>query len=155
MKSGAPGPKALVEKLKAAAATEKVFAQAFDPSAIVSERQLASAFLLAKKSFENGGSRSKTLEAEVLAKAAATPRLEEAIPKVGVKSAKEFILFTTAKGKKLERLLEEIGATAKKPGFKPDKKKICALYKIDGKLLKDYSLEELVLEQVALSGIGK
>ena len=162
MKAGAPRPylvrstegsaKALIEKLKAASARPRVFAQALHPGAIASMRHLELAWLLAESAFRNGGNRARTLENEALLRAAATARIGEAIRRAGARSPREFVLLTDAKGARLKRLLDAIGGTAEKPEFKPDEKEVCALFGISGKLLENYSLEELVLEKVALSG---
>ena len=150
-KSDAGDARELIERLKKAAKRQKVFAQAFDPDAVVSPRHLELAHALAKKAFENGENRARTVENETLARAAATTRIEEAIPKIGAKNPKKFILITDARGKKLQRLLHEIGASGRKPAFRPDKKRVCAIFGIDGKLLQNYKLEELAMEGVAMA----
>lgn len=153
--SQAKDAKTLIGKLKAASTKLELFAQAFNPEAIAGGNHLSAAFLLAKNSFKNNENRANTLENEVLSKAAATTRIEEAIPKVGANSPKKFVLFTDAKGAKLSSLLKEIEATATKPKFKPNKKRLAKLFGITKEALENYSIEELVIEKMALSGIEK
>jgi len=142
----------LVERLKKASGKLGVFAQAFNPERVVSERHLLHAHALALKAFNEKENYAKTVEIEVLVKAAAETRVNEAIRKVGVKDAGNFLLLTDADGKKLESLLKQVNGRASKPAFKHDIEMAEREFGVSRDMLKNYSLEELVLEAVALSG---
>lgn len=146
---------ALVRKLRSAAGRAHAFAQAFDPSVVVNARQLLLAHALALKAFAEEENCAKTLENETLAKAAATRKVAEAIAAIGVKSPDDFLLLTDARGKSLDALLEGIGAKKTKAVFRPDRKRVKSVFGATRALLKNYSLEDVVLEAIALSGSGK
>jgi len=143
---------ALIERLREAAGELGVFAQAFDPSIIVSERHLLHAHALALKAFEERENYAKSIETETLLKAAAETRIDEAIMKAGAKDPKDFLLLTDADREKLGALLGKLRGKTKRLAFKYDPWRVKEVFNITEKMLENYSLEELVLERMALSG---
>jgi tRNA threonylcarbamoyladenosine modification (KEOPS) complex Cgi121 subunit len=137
--------KELMARLRAFTDREKVFAQAFDPCAVASERQLLLAYKLAEGAFAEKRNIAKTMEAEVLVRAAATRKIEEAIARLGAKGG-NFLLLTDAEGKKLEALLKAIDGKRRKTAFAGEK--AAKLYGV--KKLPGYSIEELILERMAM-----
>lgn len=147
-------PRQFVDKLHAAAAVRNIFAQAFNPSWVVSERHLVSAYLLAKQAFAEKENTGKTMETETLLKAAATTQIQEAIERAGITSAEKFLLLTDANPEQLVALLAEIGAVQSPAAYSPDGKLIAKTLGFTKQQLANYSLEDLVLEAVAVSGTG-
>ncbi len=137
--------KELMRQLRAFTDREKIFAQAFDPNAVASERQLLLAHKLASDAFAEKRNIAKAMEAEVLVRAAATRKIEEAISRVGAKGG-NFLLLTDADGKKLEALLKMIEGKRKKAAF--GGAKAAKLYGV--KKLPGYSIEDLILERMAM-----
>jgi len=142
----------LVKKLREAARKLGVFAQAFGPELIVSERHLLLAYEVSSRAFREGTNLSNNLENEVLTRAAASTRINEAIKIIGVKDPEHFLLLTNAKGEKLKKLLESIGASSSKPKFKPEIATVKKTFGITSEMLKNYSLGDIVLEAVAMAG---
>jgi len=144
----------LIERLKKAANELHIFAQVFDPSVIVSDRHLFHAYALAQNAFKEGENYAKSIEAEVIVKAAAETRIDEAIMKVGAKNTAGFILLTDAGDNELAKLLEILHGKAKKCAYHSnlDVEKVKATFNLTDKMLENYSLEDLVLEKMALSG---
>lgn len=132
-------------RLRAFTDREKAFAQAFDAKAIVSERQLLLACKLAKDAIAEKRNIAKTFEGELLVRAAATRKIDDAIRKVGAKGG-EFLLLTDAEGKKLESLLKAIAGKKTTPKFAGEK--AATLYGV--KPTAGYSTEGLVLEKMAM-----
>ena len=141
----------LLTKLKQASSKLGVFAQAFDGDAVVSERQLLLAYHLAEKAFASGENVAKKMETEVLLRAAAIPRISEAIARVGVKKPSSFVLLTDASGEKLAKLLAAIGAKEKKLVFGGEK--AARLYGVSPQ--KGYSVEELLFERMAMLAVER
>lgn len=144
--SGLKDAKELVGCLREASGRLGVFAEAFDPGAIVSERQLLLAHLLAQKAFEEKRNIAKAMETEVLLRAAGMGKIEEAIRLVGAKKPSEFLLLTDARGEKLARLLAAVKGRKVKADFGGEG----AARRYGIKRLGDYSAEDLVLERMAL-----
>lgn len=145
VESGEKDAKKLMDSVRSFTDKAGVFAQAFSPRAIISERQLLLAHKLAERAFAEKRNIAKTLEGEALVRAAATRKIGDAIGKVGAKGG-EFILLTDAEGKMLEALLKAIGG--KKVPLKLAGEKAANLYGV--KQVAGYSLEELVLEKMAM-----
>ncbi len=136
----------LIGRLRRAAAELKVFAEAFEPKAIVSERQLLLAHKLAMDAFAEKRNIAKTMETEVLLRAAGTGKIGEAIERIGVKKPSGFLLLTDAEGSKLEALLKAIEGKKVKAVFGGEM--AAGIYGV-GKT-GGYSLEDLVLEKMAM-----
>ena len=149
--SGEKSVDGLLAKLKAASKKLGVFAQAFGPEAIVSERQLLLAHILAEKAFAAKENVANTMETEVLLRAAAQPRINEAIKFVGVKKPSQLILLTDASGEKLAKLLSAIGG--KKAAVKLGGEKAAKLYGVT--LQKGYTIEELLFEKMAMLAVER
>jgi len=144
--SGIRDAKGLIARLREASGRLGVFAEAFDPEAVVSERQLLLAHMLAGRAFAEKRGIAKAMETEVLLRAAATGKIGEAIGRVGVKEPSQFLLLTDADGEKLERLLKAVEGKKVKAVFGGEK--AAKLYGVEK--LKGYSLEDLVLERMAM-----
>jgi len=143
--SGIEDTKPLMERMRAFTDREKLFAQAFDPAAIVSERQLLLAYKLAERAFAEKRNIAKSIEAEVLVRAAATRKIGEAIERAGAKNGK-FLLLTDAEGKKLEDLLKAVEGKKVAVHFAGEKAaKVYGVKKTAG-----FSTEELILERMAM-----
>lgn len=145
VQSGIHDSNQLMARMRAFTDREKAFAQAFDAKAIVSERQLLLAFELAKDAIAEKRNIAKTLEGEVLVRAAATRKIDDAIKRVGAKGG-VFLLLTDAEGKKREGLLKAIGG--KKIPLKFAGEKAAKLYGV--KPTAGYPIESLVLEKMAM-----
>ncbi len=72
-------------------------AQIFDPSYIMSELQLSSAYLNAEVSFNDKTNISKSKGMEMLLLVAMTGKIDEAIAKAGAKTNNRFVLFCDSK----------------------------------------------------------
>lgn len=149
--SGEKSVDGLLAKLKAASKRLGVFAQAFSPEAIVSGRQLLLAYYLAEKAFAAKENVANTMETEVLLRAAAQPRINEAIKFVGVKKPSQLILLTDASGEKLAKLLSAIGG--KKAVVKFGGEKAARLYGVSPQ--KGYTIEELLFEKMAMLAVER
>jgi len=139
--------KGLMARLRAFTDREKVFAQAFSPEAVVSERQLLLAYKLAEDAFAEKRNIARNLETEVLLRAAATRKIGEAIERVGAKGGRVLIL-TDARGEKMKRMLRAIDGKEIKAKFGGEK--AAGIYGV--KKLKGHSTGDLVLERMAMLG---
>jgi len=153
-KSRAGSAQELVKRLQEEAERLGVTAQTFDPEAIVSARQLLVAGYSAKKAFGEERATANTLANELLLHAAATRQVGEAIKRVGVKKAPEFVLFVEP-GEKTGELLKSIGAKEAKGKIGGREEEIAKLYGVEKELLRDYPLEGLVLEKMSVAMLGK
>jgi len=141
----------LMEALAGLRRKEGCFAQAFDPRAIVSERHLLVAYENAKRAFGEKRNVARTIEAEVLARAGGTRKIGEAIERVGARDARDvLVLCDCTKG----RVLRELGGKERRPAFAPDEKGIARRFGISKGALSACSLEEAVLEKVALADVA-
>ncbi len=142
--------KELFEKLSKLSKANSILLQAFNPDSIVSPRHLAHAFELANHSFQTKRNLARNLETELLLRAAGTEKIDRAIEMVGVKDPSRIILFSDKKidKKMLAELGEEDSSLLKLTDEK--KKKIEKLFEISKSELELYSLEELVLERIAV-----
>ena len=152
VRTGEKTAKSLFEKLALVSKQHSLFLQAFNPDSIVSERHLEHAFELASCSFEAKTNIARSLEAELLLRAAGTEKIDRAIEMVGVKDPARIILFSDSKipGSLLKELGKEDKALLKLTEDK--KRRIAKLFGIYESELELYSLESLVLEKIALTG---
>lgn len=120
--------------------------QLINPKYVVSERQIGIAFKKAKEAFKDGYNKSNSIQNELLLWICAEKHVSKAIKKAGAHNTKDFFLFYEGKTE-VNKILKEIKAKKKKLVFTPDLKALG----IDKKLLKDYPLEDLVLEKMAVS----
>lgn len=151
LRSGLSGTEELLKRIAELRASGRVqFAQAFDTSAIVSERHLLLAYENAKLAFSEKRNFSSALELEVLGRAAGTRRINEAISRAGVKSAADFILLFDGNAK---HALGALDARELKPTFKPDAAAIAARMGIAKEAIAGEGLEKCVLEAVAMAGV--
>ncbi|MFH1447643.1 MAG: KEOPS complex subunit Cgi121 [Candidatus Micrarchaeota archaeon] len=141
--------KELFSKLANLSKRYSILLQAFDPSTILSKRHIQHAYELSKRSFANKTNIARTREAELLLRAAATPKIDRAIEKIGVRNPKRIILFSPSHIPK--SIVDEIGERDQSLLRLTQRKKneIAKLFGI-GKEKHMYSLEELLLERMAL-----
>ncbi len=124
--------------------------QVINPKYVVSSKQIEIALEKAKTARKLGINKSNSLNNELLLWICAEKHVSEAIKKAGAKQTNDFFLFYEGKTK-VDTILKEIKAKKKKLIFTPDLK----AFKIDEKLLKQYSLEDLVLEKMAISQLDR
>jgi tRNA threonylcarbamoyladenosine modification (KEOPS) complex Cgi121 subunit len=143
--------KLLFEKISKLSKDNSILLQAFNPDSIVSAKQLEHAFELANRSFKTKRNIARNLETELLLRAAGTEKIDKAIERAGVKDPSRILLFSDKKIPKkiIEELGEEDSSLLKLTNEK--RKKITLLFGITEPELSLYSLEELVLERIALS----
>lgn len=120
--------------------------QVINPKYVVSERRIEMALDKTKNAFKQDKNKSKSLNNELLLWICAEKHISNAIKNAGAKQTSDFFLFYKGKHN-IDTILEKISAKKKKLEFTPDLKAL----KIDKKLLKQYSLEDLILEKMALS----
>ncbi len=131
-------------------ARSMLFIQAFDARAIVSERHLMLAYENAKVAFMEKRSFAERMEAEVLARAAGTRKIKDAISRIGVKDAGNVVvMFDCAKGE----ILAALGAKELKPTYVAGKAEVAGKFGIGEKELAAYPLEKCVLERVAMADV--
>jgi len=126
------------------------FAQALDPSAIISERQLLLAYENAKKAFEEKRNIANCMNGELLTRAGGTRKIKEALSRVGAKDTKNVLICSNCSK---SELLKALGAKELKPTFIGDEKEIAKRFGISAKMLKACTLEQCVLEKVAMADI--
>ena len=150
VRTGQKSVKGLFGQLASLSKRHSLLLQAFDPDSVVSERQLAVACELSQKAINTKTNLARTPEAELLLRAAGTEKIDRAIERVGVKDSSRFILFSPSliPGSVLRELGEEDKSLLKLTGEK--RKKIAKLFSISERELSIYSLEDLVLERMAL-----
>ena len=85
--------------------------QVFDANSIVHEDHVRFAFFHAMKSFEEGKNITKTLQLELLLRAAASRQITVAIDKVGVKDPKNIVIGALAEKNRKADLLKRLEAT--------------------------------------------
>ena len=145
----------LVRAIQSASENFEVVIQAFDPEAIISEKHLLLSFFHAFKAFGERANISNSVGNEALLRAAATRKFDVAVKKVGVKDPEKVLLaITTKDGKRVEKILCELKAVKDESVFQnsPEKEeKLVKLFEIPSSALEKYSLEELILEKVALA----
>ena len=152
VRTGEKTAKALFGKLALLAKQHSLLLQAFNPNSIVSERHLEHAFELASRSFAAKRNIARSLEAELLLRAAGTEKIDRAIEMVGVKDPARILLFSDKKIPKI--IIGELGEeeTSLLKLTEDKKRRIAKLFGIYESELELYSLESLVLEKIALTG---
>jgi len=140
----------LMKALAKLRSARRCFVQAFDPAAIVSKRHLLLAYENARLAFAEKMNIAERMEAEVLARAAGTRRIDEAIARVGAKDARNVLMFWDAEGMGLVR---ELGAKKLKPTFVAEEKEVAKIFGISARMLASYTLEKCVLEKVAMADV--
>jgi tRNA threonylcarbamoyladenosine modification (KEOPS) complex Cgi121 subunit len=146
----------LLSKMKEVSKRRKAVIQAFDPDMVLSGNHLIFSAHHAFKAFAERRSIAKKLESELLLWAAATRRIEEAVKKVGVKDARK-VIFLIQKGREGE-VLRDLGAEQDDKLLKMSKEKVSRIihsFGIDEKACESYSLEELLLEKIAMLALEK
>ena len=141
----------LMDALAKLRARRKCFVQAFDPKAIVSERHLLLAYENARAAFEERRNVARNLETEVLVRAGGTRKISEALERVGVKDAGDVVVMGDCKRREL---MGGLGAKEIKPTFEPDEREIVGRFGLSPKVTATYSIEEGVLEMVALADVA-
>lgn len=140
----------LLNKARDASRKQKTVIQVFDPDAVLSKKHLKYSFSQAFKACEQRKNIAKTLENEFLLRTAATRKISEAIKRTGVKNTKKALLaIDTNDGKKINKILEQLNAKQTKLSF-PSEKTIAKLYELNENALKNYTVEQLLLEKIAL-----
>ncbi|MCX6778473.1 MAG: KEOPS complex subunit Cgi121 [Candidatus Micrarchaeota archaeon] len=136
---------------KMAKNTNGASVQLFDPDSIAGENHLKLALKLAEDAFAKKQNYARTLETEMLLKAAGTRKIDEALGRVGAKSPKRFLLVVL--GGKADSLAKKLGKTEKWKGGNAGK--LAQLFGIGKRELELYPLEELVLERIALAALSR
>lgn len=146
----------LMAQLKAAAGL-RVIAQAFDPHLVLSANHLLFAYLGAFKAFERRRSVAKTLQNELLLRAAATRKVSDAIRMIGVKEPAHVALLVAGSRRDALRLLKLLGANPLplQPASAQKRESIARAFGIDTRLLARYSLEDMLIEKMALLDLEK
>jgi tRNA threonylcarbamoyladenosine modification (KEOPS) complex Cgi121 subunit len=140
----------LIEALVELRRRGKCFAQAFDPSMIISERQMLLAYENAKKAFDERRNIANCMDGEMMARAGGTRKIKDAIARVGARDLKNVIVCADC-GKK--ELLAALGAKELKPTVIGEEKEIARRFGISAKMLKACTLEQCVLEKVAMADL--
>ncbi|VVC03379.1 KEOPS complex subunit Cgi121 [Candidatus Burarchaeum australiense] len=128
---------------------EKCFAQAFDPAVIISERHLLLAYENSRRAFEEKRNIANCMDGEMMARTGGTRKIKEALAKVGARDLKNVLVCADC-GRKAE-VLKALGAKELKPTFVADEKEVAKRFGISAKMLKAYTLEQAVLEKVAMA----
>lgn len=141
----------LMVQLKAAAGL-RVIAQAFDPQLVLSANHLLFAYSSAFKAFERRCGVAKTLQNEMLLRAAATRKVSDAIRTIGVKTPAHVALLVAGSRRDALRLLKLLGAKPSPLRFASAQKRarIAKAFGIAARLLARYSLEDALIEKMAL-----
>ncbi|MDO8340088.1 MAG: KEOPS complex subunit Cgi121 [Candidatus Burarchaeum sp.] len=140
----------LIDALVELRRREKCFAQAFDPSAIISERQLLLAYENAKKAFDERRNIANCMDGEMMARAGGTRKIKEALARVGAKDTANVLICADCSK---NEMLNALGEKELKPTFIGEKKEIAKRFGISAKMLKTYPLEQCVLEKVAMADV--
>jgi KEOPS complex subunit Cgi121 len=146
---------ALLSKMREVSRRRKAVIQAFDPDMVLSENHLIFSAQHAFNAFAGGKGVARKLESELLLWAAATRRIEEAVKRVGVKDPKK-VVFLVERGK--EKALKELGAERDESILKMSKEKMSRIihtFKINERACECYSLEELLLEKIAMQALER
>jgi len=140
----------LIEALVELRRRQKCFAQAFDPSAIVSERQMLLAYENAKKAFDEKRNIANCMDGEMMARAGGTRKIKEALARVGARNLKNVLVCADCtRGE----VLKALGAKELKPTFIGEEKEVAKRFGISTKMMKSYTLEQCVLEKVAMADV--
>jgi KEOPS complex subunit Cgi121 len=146
----------LLSRMKEVSEKRRAVIQAFDPDMVLSENHLIFSAHHAFKAFAEKRAIAKKLESELLLWAAATRRIEEAVKKIGVKDARK-VVFLIQRGKERE-VLRDLGAERDEKLLRMSKEKegrIMHSFGIMGQESGCYSLEELLLEKIAMLALER
>ncbi|MBI4399731.1 hypothetical protein HY570_03190 [Candidatus Micrarchaeota archaeon] len=127
--------------------------QAIDPDLVLSKRQVKFAVKHAQDSFKNKKNRAKTLENEILLTLAMTRSFDQAIKILGIKNGEDALLIIL--GDNPKNFMKELSSYLINPVFKPDKEKILKSYGINKNSLVMFSLEDMLLEKMAIAANEK
>lgn len=162
----------LLNKARDASREQKTVIQAFDPDAVLSKKHLQYSFSQAFKACEKGTNIAKNLENEFLLRTAATRRISEAITRAGTKNPKKTLLAiiteeknthasktkqnsetqnlkTPKRQNQISEILERLEAKKTK-WIPPSEKTIAKRYQLNEKALENYTVEQLLIEKIAL-----
>ena len=145
----------LLSRMKEVSERRKAVIQAFDPDMVLSENHLIFSAHHAFKAFADKRAIAKKLESELLLWAAATRRIGEAVDKVGVKDP-ERVVFLIEKGK--EQVLGDLDAEEDAKLLRMSREKASRIthsFGISENTCGCYSLEELLLEKIAMLALEK
>ncbi|MEM3555169.1 MAG: KEOPS complex subunit Cgi121 [Candidatus Micrarchaeia archaeon] len=146
---------ALLSRMREVSKRRKAVIQAFDPDMVLSENHLIFSAQHAFNAFAERKAVAKKIESELLLWAGATRRIEEAVKRVGVKDPKK-VVFLIERGK--EGVLEELEAERDDSVLKMSKEKVSRIihtFKINERACECYSLEELLLEKIAMQALER
>lgn len=146
----------LLSRMKEVSVSRKAVIQAFDPDMVLSENHLIFSAHHAFKAFAEKRAIARKLESELLLWAAGTRRIEEAVKKIGVKDARK-VIFLIQKGKE-RAVLRDLGAEPDEKLLKMSKEKesrIIHSFRISKRACECYSLEELLLEKIAMLALER
>lgn len=141
-------PRIPIEELLDRASSAGGVIQFFDEEVIACREHLDFAYLNAVKIHERKESRTKSLSMEMLLCAAMTSQIGDAIKKVGVKSARPFVVFAESKkayAKMLPHLINPVE-------FSPGKKEIGVRIKRLG--IASGTVEDLI-QEIALHAMDR
>ncbi len=148
-----------LEKIDEIDNSNKTISQIFDANNIVGKKHLLHASKLALEAIENDQSFADSQKIELTCWVAGRRQIDKAIRLVGVKKdSKKIALITIGKDDKKvketrKRIVKSLNITREGSVFEmTDKKKekLIKIYSISDKSLKNYSIEELILENTAL-----
>jgi len=145
----------LLSRMKEVSERRKAVIQAFDPDMVLSENHLIFSAHHAFKAFAEKRAIAKKLESELLLWAAATRRIGEAVDKVGVKDPGR-VVFLIEKGK--EQVLGDLNAEEDAKLLRMSREKASRIthsFGISENKCGCYSLEELLLEKIAMLALEK
>ncbi len=122
--------------------------QVFNPDSVISKKHIEHAYELSKRAFASKTNIARTMQAELLLRAAGSSKINKAIERVGIENPNRILLFSPKRIPKsvIEQLGKEDPSLLKTSVEK--EKNIAQLFGV--KASKLYSLEELVLERIAL-----
>jgi len=146
----------LLSRIKQVSQRRRAIIQAFDPDMVLSENHLIFSAHHAFKAFAEKRAIAKKVESELLLWAAATRRIDEAVKKVGVKDPAKVVLLIQ-KGKEKE-VLRDLSAEKDEGILKMSKEKTIRIihsFGISERACGCYSLEELLLEKIAMLALEK
>jgi len=142
----------LISRIQHVSEANPFIIQAFNPDSIVSENHLIFSARHAFKAFAEGRNIADRIENEILLRTAATRRIDEAIKRVGVKDPKDILLFISGKRIYEKGILKQLDA--EKIGLKfGNESEIAKKFGLEKN--ENYSLEDLLLEKIALLELEK
>ncbi|MFA5382331.1 MAG: KEOPS complex subunit Cgi121 [Candidatus Micrarchaeia archaeon] len=119
--------------------------QVLNPDYIISKKQVEIAYELSKKAFKDKRNKAKSINNEILLWICSEKHVSRAIQKAGAKETNDFFLFY--EWDDINKILNEIKAKKKKLVFTPD----LTIFQLNKNTLKNYKLEDIILEKMAVS----